>query len=210
MADLDLDDLVRNGTMSAEIAATLATAVRETRSFVAFAVPRLAGKSTVLEAMLARRPHGVPLRTVKGAAGEMAALVSAREGGYLHIQEISKAAAIDGYIWGAPVRRVFRTLAAGYSLAVALHAPSVNDAFEIISHGNAVPDEDASRIQLTVYLRSLGEWQAPVGRRVAEVHEIERVVGGIPQVRLLHRWDEARDRFVDVESPRVIGSARPA
>lgn len=210
MADLDLDDLVRNGTMSAEIAATLTTAVRETRSFVVFAVPRLAGKSTMLEAMLARRPRGVPVRTVTGAAAEMAALERTREGGYLLIQEISKAAAIDGYIWGAPVRRVFRTLASGYSLAVALHAPSVKDAFEIISHGNAVPDEDASRIQLAVYIRSLGEWQAPVGRRVAEVHEIERVVGGVPQARLLHRWDEARDRFVDVERANIIGSARPA
>ena len=53
MADLDLVALVRNGTMSPEIAATLSVAVRERRSFLVFAVPRLAGKSTVMHAMLA-------------------------------------------------------------------------------------------------------------------------------------------------------------
>lgn len=48
---LRLPDLVRNGTMSAEIAATLAGAVEEGRSFFVLAVPRLAGKSTVTEAV---------------------------------------------------------------------------------------------------------------------------------------------------------------
>lgn len=210
MAELDLDDLVRNGTMSAGIAATLTIAAREMRSFVVFAVPRLAGKSTVLEAMLARRPGGVTVRTVKGGAAEMGVLERAREGGYLQIAEISHATTIDGYIWGAPVRRVFKTLAAGYSLAVALHAPGVKEAFDIISHGNGVPDEDASRIQLSVYVRSLGAWQAPTGRRIAEVHEIEGVVGGVPTARLLHRWDEATDRFVEVEAARILGSAPSA
>jgi len=44
-------DLIANGTMSAEMAATLWATVDEGRSFVVVAIPRLAGKSTVANAI---------------------------------------------------------------------------------------------------------------------------------------------------------------
>jgi len=207
MSDLELSDLVANGTMSRDIARTLTATVRGGHSFVVFAVPRLAGKTTVVQAMLAQRKKGVPARTVTGEPAEQAELQRTKEGGYLVVPEIANSG-VPGYLWGAPVRRIFKTLASGYALAVALHAPGVREAFEIVSHKNAVPDEAASRLRLAVYIRSIGDWRAPTARRVTEVHEVERVVAGEPQVRLLHRWDEASDRFVTVEEPRAIAADR--
>jgi hypothetical protein len=213
MSEIGLQDLVRNRTMSAAIAATLRTTVREGHSFLVFAVPRNAGKSTTLGAMLAERAAGLPVRTVTGEADEQQLLRRERAGGYLIVPEVlsERSASVPSeYLWGESVRRVFATLASGYSLALTLHAPGVHEAFEVLSRKNAVPDGDASRLRLAVFIRSIGEWEHPEKRRVGEVHEVLRVTGGVPEVRLLHRWDEAEDRFVEVEPARIIGQGRAA
>ena len=204
---LGLADLVRNGTMSDDIAATLTAAARDRRSFLVFAVPRLAGKSTLMDAILARTPPGTATHSMTGEPSEIARFASAPATGYLMIPEISEYPVMPGYIWGAPVRRVFGLLDRGYALAAALHAPGVVEAFEKITVGCRVPDEQAGRIQLAVYVRSIGDWRAPTARRVAEVHEIDGVAHGRPRARALHLWDEAHDRFVNVSAPRTV---RPA
>lgn len=208
MSELGLRDLVTNGTMSAAIATTIGTAVREGHSFLVFAVPRNAGKSTTLHAMLAERAAGVPARTVTGTADEQQQLRLERSGGYLIVPEVlsqRSTSAPSEYLWGLPVRRVFATLTSGYSLALTLHAPGVIEAFAVLSQRNGVPDAAVSRLRLAVYIRSIGEWEQPEMRRVSEVHEVVRVTGGVPEARLLHRWDEGTDTFVDVDRPRIIG-----
>ena len=204
---IGLADLVRNRTMSAEIAATLAGAAEERRSFIVFAVPRLTGKSTVAQAMLAHAGADTPVRVVTGEPDETARLRAGDGRGYLVIPEISKAP-VPGYIWGEPVRRVFSVLSRGYALAAALHAPDVNAAFGIVCAGNGVPDTDAGRIRLAVYIRSLGEWQEPTRRVVEAVHEIGGVSGGRPRARAVHLWDEASDRFVTVNEPKIVSLDR--
>jgi len=182
-----LDDLVRNGTMPAEIAATLRAAAIARASFLVFAKPRLAGKTTVQLAMLDLVPAATPIRTIGVDGEDIDALVREAQGGYLAIPEIARDSDMPGYIWGEPVRRAFA--ARGCSLAVVLHADSVDEALGIIGQ-NEVPDADLERLDLLVHLRSLGDdWQSPTRRVVAHVHE----GGSAP--RLLHRWDEAADRF---------------
>jgi hypothetical protein len=193
--------------MSAEIAATLAGAAEERRSFLVFAVPRLAGKSTVLHAMLEHRRSDTPVREVTGSAAETARLRHGDGRGYLYIPEISQAP-VPGYIWGEPVRRVLSLLERGYALAAALHAPSVEAAFEIVCGGNGVPDEDAGRIQLAVHIRSIGPWQEPTRRVVEAVHEVDGVSRGRPRTRALHLWDEVADRFVTVNEPKIVSLDR--
>ena len=197
-------DLIANGTMSAEMAATLWAAVDERRSFVVVAIPRLAGKSTVGNAMLSLLPAEVPVHRLSGEEEEMGRLKEEATGGYLVVGEFSQAP-VSTYIWGSPVRRVFDTLTAGYSLAVSLHAPGLREAFEAICQGNGVTDEQASGIGLMVYLRRFGE-DPDFWRRAAEIHEVDKVEGGVPRGRLLHRWVEEDDRFEVVERPRVLGA----
>ncbi len=207
MATLALDDLVANGTMSAEIASTLGATARGRLSFLVVAVPRLAGKSTVLAAMLAQAPDAAPVTTFGDDGVDIDALAAASAGGYLVIPEISEYPVTAGYIWGAPVRGIFERIGEGVALAAALHAPGAEEAMEIVCRGNGVPDAQAARIAVVVYLRSLGrDWRRPTGRRVATVHEIGSVRDGRPGIRLLHRWDERTDRFETLAEPRRLAA----
>jgi hypothetical protein len=208
VAVLTLAHLVANGTMSPEIASTLRATAIGRHSFIVVAIPRLAGKSTVMNAMLANRPKGAPLRTVGDDGLDIAALAVSSKGGYLVVPEISEYPVSPGYIWGAPVRRVFANIGGEVALAAALHAPGVDEAIGIVCRGNGVPDEQAARIALVVYIRSLGkDWQRPTGRRISTVHEIVGVRDGVPETRLLHRWDERADRFETPARPRRIAVA---
>ena len=136
----------------------------------------------------------------------MARLKKAATGGYLVVGEFSQAP-IPAYIWGSPVRRVFDTLTAGYSLAVALHAPGLQETFAAICQGNGIADDDASRIGMMLYIRRFGEDPSTFWRRLAEVNEVEHVKGGHPIGRLLHRWVEDGDRFEGVEAPRRLSAS---
>ena len=195
-AELTLDDLVANRTMSAEIATLLRSTVRARRSFLVMAVPRLAGKSTVKRAMLAERPPHMPVRTLGEDGDDVEALLASAQGGYFDIPEISQYAVAPGYVWGGTVRRAFAGIRDTTAIAAALHAPDPDDAFDIICRGCRVPDADAAKISLVVYLRSIGPWQTPQRRVVETIHEIGGVHAGRPTARLLFRWNETRDEFV--------------
>lgn len=209
MATLELEDLVANGTMSEDVARTLRATAAERHSFLVVAIPRLAGKSTVMGAMLACAPRGTPIRTVGDDGVDIDALAATSTGGYLVVPEISEYPVTPGYIWGVPVRRVFARIGEDVALAAALHAPGPREAIEIVCRGNGVPDEQANRIALVVYIRSLGtDWRRPTGRRIATVDEIVSVRDGRAETRPLHVWNEKADRFENVGEPRRI-AGRP-
>ena len=207
---MKLEDLVANGTMSPEIAETLRATAHGRHSFLVVAIPRLAGKSTVMAAMLADAPKGAPLSTVGDDGTDIDALAAASAGGYLVVPEISEYPVTAGYIWGAPVRQVFARIGEDVALAAALHAPGAAEAMDIVCRGNRVPDEQAAEIAVVVYIRSLGkDWQRPTGRRIATVHEVVTVRDGRPDTRLLHRWDERTDRFETLAPPRRVAVDSP-
>jgi type IV secretory pathway ATPase VirB11/archaellum biosynthesis ATPase len=193
--ELRLNDLVANRTMSREMAATLRDVARARHSLIVVAVPRLAGKSTVLRAILAERPASSPVTTLAEDGDVVDELLKKSAGGYLVIPEITQSAAMPGYIWGADVRRIFKSAKEGVSLAATLHAEGPDEAFAQICKGCGVPDADAAKIKFAVYLRSLGRWEEPTRRVVQSVHEIEGVRDGKPRLKLLHQWDEQHDRF---------------
>lgn len=192
MSPLGLDDLVRNRTLSPEMAATLVVAVRERRGLLVAAIPRLAGKTTTMTAALAEAE--VPVHVLSRALPSLG-VPAERDSGYLMLSEIAPAPFAE-YLWGAPVRAAFAAAReGGFAIAAALHAGGVEEAFDII-RGNAVPDEDAERLEVMVYIRTLGrDWTAPQRRVVAAMYEILWVTSGKPEARLLYHWDEATDRF---------------
>ena len=203
--EITVAELVRNGTMSAEIAATLWAAVDEQRSFLTVAIPRFAGKSTLSNALLALRKPDVPLHQVDGSPGQAQKLSREQLGGYLVVGEFSKAP-VPGYIWGEPVRRVFETLEAGYSLQASLHAPGVEEAIRVVTEGNGVSDELASAFELVLYIERFGEDEQSFWRRLAEVYEVDRVTNGRPEGRTLFRWQADEDRFDKVAAPLGFAS----
>src|SRR2546423_12492317 len=101
--------------MTSEIAQTLREVARGKRSFIVVAAPRLAGKSTVLRAILAERPTSAPVLTLSEDGELLDQLIEKSAGGYLGIPEIAPSAALPGYIWGADGRPGVTTGAPGGS-----------------------------------------------------------------------------------------------
>ena len=103
MAELSLADLVRNRTMSAEIAATLERTAQQRRSFLVIALPRMAGKSTVGKAMLAvARRAKCPIRELGEDGTAVAVLAREARGGYLYVPEVSRYPVTAGYVQQPP------------------------------------------------------------------------------------------------------------
>ena len=207
MADsVTIVDLIRNGTMSSQMAAVLWAAVDARLSVVVVAIPRLAGKTTTGNAILSLLPPDVPVHRLSGDPAEMGTLKEAASGGYLVVAEFSQGP-VPGYIWGAPVQSVFDTMTAGYSLLTSMHAPGLEETFDQICTGNGVTDEAASRIDLMLYIVRFGDDEDSFWRRVSELHEIDRVRDGRPEGRQLFRWVESEDRFEPVETPAFLRGA---
>ena len=202
---LTLTDLVANRTLSPGMAALLATAVAERRSILMVAIPRNAGKTTLTTAVLDERPAAIPDYPLGRRHGDSLGMPDAGEpAGYLAFSEIAPHPVTDSYLWGSDVQRIFEAAhARGHAIATALHADGIESAFGVIAE-NGVPDEHASLMDLVVYIRSLGPWQQPERRAVESIHEVERVRDGEVTARLIHRWDEATDRFEAVDTPTLV------
>lgn len=202
---LTLADLVANRTLSAGMAALLAAATAERRSILMVAIPRNAGKTTLMSAVLDERPATIPLYELGRRHGEALGIPDESEpAGYLAFSEIAPHPVTDSYLWGPDVQRIFEAAQArGHAIATALHADGIESAFEVVAE-NGVPDEHASLIDVMVYIRSLGPWQQPERRAVESIHEVERIREGRVTARLIHRWDETTDRFEAVDTPSRV------
>src|SRR5947207_2926949 len=103
MADTEirLADQVANGTMSQEIADLLRDTARAHKSFLVMAVPRLAGKTTTMRAMLAEQ--STPVLALGYDGEDVDPLIDRAKGGYLIVPEIARGRWSAGYVWGEPV-----------------------------------------------------------------------------------------------------------
>jgi hypothetical protein len=206
MAEITIAELVRNSTMNAEMAAVLWAAVDERVSFLTVAVPRFAGKTTTSNAILSLRPDDMPLHHVAGEPQRMEYLKSERLGGYLVVAEFAYAP-VPGYIWGAPVRRVFETVhEGGYSLQTALHAGSVEEGILEVTRGNGVRDEHASVFKLVLYIERFGNGYTSFWRRITDLYEVFSVRDGRPAGQSLFRWRPADDSFEKLAMPSQWGA----
>jgi hypothetical protein len=201
-----LIDLVANNTMDEHIAALLWTIAEEKRSFVSAAVPQRAGKSTVLWAMLDHVPAGTVIHPFNGQINEIREHASSPDGGYLEVGEISTEPPTR-YIWDEPVRALFKTLDAGYSLATTMHVIDANDLFHQICTDNEISDADASIIQYVIHCKRFGEDDESYWRRVNRVYEITGVENGVPVVTELFAWNEDDDNFIALSAPTQLNAA---
>ncbi len=206
--ELDLTALVRNHTLSPAMAALCEAIGRERRSFLVFAVPRQAGKSTLIAAILECAPPGTPLHMLTSPAAFTVAELAGSPG-YLVIPEVAPYAVAPGYLWGEPVRRAFALLEQGLSLATALHAPDLRSAIEVLARGNGVSFEALLRLEFAIEIRVLGNPGA--SRRVVHaVHQLrpaEDPGADAIEARPLHRRNEVSGAFEAVEEPSGFSPA---
>jgi hypothetical protein len=195
-------DLIQNGTMSAEMAATMWGAMDDRSSFIVAAGPRQAGKSTNTNAILGMLPDDVALHDLSGETSQFTSLAASPDGGYIVVAEFSNHMPI--YLRGEQVMQVFQTAEKGYSIAGTLHADTPEDLFyELRSHG-PLRDDDLARIRYLVFLAMRGTMEKPLLRRVASVWEVTNVTGGTPAAQMLHQWNGADDSFKVVGAPTLL------
>lgn len=169
---LTLDDMVANGTISDKGAELLRGIGSTGRSFLVYAGPRNAGKTTLTNAILAEAPASLPRDEFYGTEREVESLSAAPARGYLLVGEIGHRGR-PGYLGGEEVTRLFEVLGAGYALASSLHAESVNEAFDVLRRNGIAPETAAAAVDYFVRVRVLGDPDDPATPRVVEqIHEI--------------------------------------
>lgn len=182
---ITLEDMVQLQSITPEGRQVLAAIGAARASFIVYALPRNAGKSTLTEAILQAAPPGTPVETFFGTAREVEEL-AARPPGYVLVPEIGHRGR-PGYLVGEEVVRAFDLVSRGWSLASSLHADSVEEAFAVLAR-QGVGDATGA-IRYLAKVQALGDPNQPDTRRVvAAVHEVHGLRGGKPETTLRYRW----------------------
>ncbi len=216
-------ELIRAGTLDAELAATLWVLIEGRVPLVVGALPRLAGKTTLLEALLMFLPPGTRTVELAGAMetfdwlpqapelgwhsthtpAAIAARVTGREpppirpdDTVLLIPELSDH--LPSYTWGAEARIAIRAASIGYGLAATIHADSLDDVFDQLRRPPILlGDDELSRLGVVLILRPVGDGL----RRVVAAHYVRPTVrdehGHVQRLgpAVLATWDADQDRF---------------
>ena len=211
-------ELVRLGTLDAELAATLWLLIEARVPLVVAAAATGTGKSTLLDALLDFLPPGTHAVELAGAAETFDWLPQAPELGWrrpppspgghrvrppvrpdttvLLIPELSDH--LPAYTWGAEARIAIRAASIGYGLAATIHADSLDEVFEALRRPPVqLADDELSRLGVVLVLRAVAGGR----RRVVAAHYIRPVVrdvhGHVQRLgpAVLATWDPGRDGF---------------
>lgn len=192
---LTLRDLVANHSIAAEGAEVLRSIGAAGQSFLVYALPRNAGKSTVTDAIVAEAPESLPRLDFYGTEDEVSALSAAPARAYLQVGEIGHRGQ-RGYLADEEVVRLFDVLSAGiYSLASSLHADTVDGVFDVLRQNGVSSSVAAPAVSHVVKVRALGDPFDPATSRVVEqIHAITPGDDGEPSATLLYEWNGLADQ----------------
>jgi hypothetical protein len=210
-------ELIRAGTLDAELAATLWLLIEGRVPVIVAAAAGGTGKTTLLTTLLDFLPAGTRMVELQGATESFDWLPQATELGWHRDREAPRA--IEGpavrpdntillvpelsdhlpsYTWGAEARIAIRAASIGYGLAATIHADTLEEVFQELRHPSVGADDDElSRLGVVLVLRRVGDGL----RRVAAAHYIRptaRDEHGHTQrlgPAVLATWDPNRDRF---------------
>jgi flagellar protein FlaI len=217
-------ELLRGGTLDAELAALLWLLVEARLPLIAAAERSGAGKTTLLGAMLDFLPPGTRRIELRGIDEDFAWLPHAAELGwpgrpdpalaarerttpgsaYLLAAELSDHH--PHYTWGDAARVALRALSIGYGLGATVHADSLEEVFDLLHRPPvAVTDDELSRLGVVLVLRAVapppGDVAAGSLRRIVAAHYVRPVSrdahGHIQRLppAVLATWDPHADRF---------------
>ncbi len=190
-------ELLRAGTLDAELAATLWVLIEGRVPVIVAAEARQVGKSTLLGALLDFLPPGIRTVELQGAMETFDWLPQATELGWqrprggtapgpdrdgdqpaqpppiraddtvLLVPEFSDH--LPSYTWGEEARIAIRAVTVGYGLAATIHADSLDDVFEALRRPPVeLSDDELSRLGIVVILRAV----ADDVRRVVAAHYV--------------------------------------
>ena len=192
-------ELLRAGTLDAELAATLWVLIEGRVPVIVAAQDRQVGKSTLLGALLDFLPPGIRTVELAGAMETFDWLPQATELGWdrprggtapgrdrdgdqpaqpppirpddtvLLVPEFSDH--LPSYTWGPEASIAIRAAAIGYGLAATMHADSLDEVFDTLRRPPvAASDDELSRLGVVLILRAAGV--GDVARRVVAAHYV--------------------------------------
>ena len=208
-------ELIRSGTLDAELAATLWVLIEGRVPVIVAGDEGGAGKTTLLDALLDFLPPGVHTRQLAGASETFGWLPQATELGWqgtpaaagsaptvrpdttvLIAEELSDH--LPAYTWGQEARIAIRAASIGYQLAATIHADTLEAVFEQLRRPPVRADDDElSRLGLVLIVRRLDDDR----RRVTAAHYIRPTArdehGHVQRLgpAVLATWDPGTDRF---------------
>lgn len=211
-------ELIRAGTLDAELAATLWLLIEGRVPVIVAAQEPGAGKTTLLSAMLDFLPPDTRVIELAGATETFDWMPQATELGWrraagadpdrsdappvrpddtvLLVPEFSDH--LPAYTWGEEARITIRAASVGYGLAATIHAERLEDVLDALRRAPVRADDDElSRLGVVLILRRLGAGR----RRVAAAHYIRPTArdehGHVQRLgpAVLATWDADRDRF---------------
>ncbi len=201
---LTILDLIKNNTLSSEVAGFLWEAVSDETSFLTSAVYQNAGKSTLSKAILELRKKDTPIHFVSENISVTEKLLSMEKpGGYLVVSEFNPVQ-VPGYIWGEKTQQVFEIAKKGYSLQGCIHAESAEEAIVELTRENGITDEDAALVKLVLFIEMHGTTPANAKRRLSQVYEVHFVENKEPKGHTLFEWDKESDSFIKTEEPHLF------
>ena len=195
--------LIADGTLDAELAAHLWLLIEARVPVLVAGGPRLAGKTTVLTALLEFLPAAVNRIVLRGVREDFAWLETADPArSVLLVSEISSHA--PHYTWGPAARQAIRAAGGGFGLMATLHADSLEGVFaELRRPPVGARDDELSAMGAVLILGALPPLEPGLEprRRVVAAHYVRPVArdaGGHVQrlgPAVLATLDRERDEF---------------
>jgi hypothetical protein len=211
-------ELIRAGTLDAELAATLWLLIEGRVPLIVAAQAGGAGKTTLLTALLDFLPPGLRIVELEGASETFDWLPQAAELGWhrtgtpprpdagqppvrpddtvLLVPELSDH--LPSYTWGAEARLAIRAASIGYDLVATIHADELEEVFDELRRPPVGADDDElSRLGVVLILRRVDDGL----RRVVAAHYIRPTArdehGHVQRLgpAVLATWDPNQDRF---------------
>ncbi len=208
-------ELIRAGTLDAELAATLWLLVEARVPVLVAGAARSVGKTTLLTALLDFVPPTINIVELRGVDETFDWLPQASELGWpgtpvpavsgpqirpdnttILVAELSDHT--PAYTWGDAARVVARAAAIGYGLAGTIHGDSLDDVFaELRSKPLDLTDDELSRLGVVLVLRQ----DSKGTRRIVAAHYIRPIVrdnhGHVQRLgpAVLATWDPGGQTF---------------
>lgn len=193
---MSISQLIEAGDLDVRVAAILWAIMERRPSVIVAAMPRLAGKTTLLTALLDfLLPKTRPLY-LRGVYETFDFLPDADPAtGLLLVNELSDH--LPYYLWDDRARRALELLPQGFSLCATMHADSPQDVVAQLEEGMGVDPETPGHLTAVVNLevrRDPGHPSREPLRRVRTI-TLVRPMGRDLGFTAIAAWDPATDRF---------------
>lgn len=194
---MSIPQLIEAGDLDVPLAALLWFLMERRASLVVGAMPRLAGKTTLLTALLDFLRPEVRRIYTRGLAEDFDFVASSEPSAcYLLVNELSDH--LPCYLWGPAARRALELLPRGYGLGATMHADTPQQVVGMLEEGLGVSPQVLGRLTAVVNLEMRPDHRGAYGepiRRIRAVTLIEPRGEALAFNRLVS-WKPDGDSFL--------------